>query len=142
MPDNERIELLQLNPNQLSDVAKFCNNYPNIELSYEILNQNPIKTGTSIEIKIKLERLDQLSNLIINARLFPEKREEGWWVMIGELKTNNLLAIKRLILQDKSEIILDFLAPTMGKYEYILYLISDGYMGCDQEYKFPIHIEQ
>jgi len=76
------------------------------------------------------------------APLFPLKREEGWWIVIGELKTNILLAIKRLIIQEKTEIILDFLASSIGKYDYTLYLISDCYMGCDHEYKFSINIEQ
>lgn len=142
MPDNERIDLLQLNPLQLSDVARFCNHYPNIEVSFEILDKNNLKTGNSINIKITLERIDEISGSIVNASLFPQKREEGWWVIIGELKTNSLLTIKRLIFQEKSEIILDFLAPTIGKYDYTLYLMSDCYMGCDHEYKFSMNIEQ
>jgi pre-mRNA-splicing helicase BRR2 len=141
MQDNERIELLQLNPFQLSDVAHFCNHYPNMEVNYEILDENNLQTGNSINIKIKLEYIDKISRSVI-APLFPQKREEEWWVLIGELKTNTLLSIKRLIIQEKTEIILDFLAPSIGKYDYTLYLISDCYMGCDHEYKFSINIEQ
>jgi pre-mRNA-splicing helicase BRR2 len=141
MQDNERIELLQLNPFQLSDVAHFCNHYPNIEVSYKILEEDNLKTGNSININVTLEHIDDVSESVI-APLFPQKREEGWWLVIGELKTNTLLSIKRLTLQKKTEIILDFLAPSIGKYDYTLYLISDCYMGCDHEYKFSINIEQ
>ena len=50
------------------------------------------------------------------APYFPTKREEGWWVIIGEPKTNTLLSIKRLTLQQKAKFKLDFVAPRPGKY--------------------------
>jgi pre-mRNA-splicing helicase BRR2 len=139
MQDNQRMELLQLNPSQLSDVAHFCNRYPNIELSYKILDQDNLKTGNSININITLERLNEVSGTVL-APLFPQKHEEGWWVVIGELKSNTVLSIKRLIIQEKTDVIMEFLAPVVGKYDYVLYLISDCYMGCDHEYKFSLNI--
>lgn len=36
LEDEDRLRLLQLNETQLADVARFCNRYPNIELSYEV----------------------------------------------------------------------------------------------------------
>ncbi|CAF3970139.1 unnamed protein product [Rotaria sp. Silwood2] len=139
MQDNQRMELLQLNTLELSDVAHFCNHYPNIELSYEIPNKDNIITGSLINVNVTLERLNELSGSII-APLFPQKRQEGWWLVIEDSKTNTLLSIKRLTIQDKTEIVLDFIAPSMGIYDYILYLMSDCYMGCDHEYKFSITI--
>ena len=35
---------------------------------------------------------------------------------------------------------LDFIAPKPGKYGYILYYMSDSYLGCDEEYKFNVDI--
>lgn len=43
-------------------------------------------------------------------------------------------------IQEKAEIVLDFIAPSVGIYDYVLYLMSDGYMGCDHEYKFSINV--
>ena len=34
--DEDRDELLQMNQAQLTDVAIFCNNYPSIEVKYEL----------------------------------------------------------------------------------------------------------
>ncbi|CAF4658766.1 unnamed protein product, partial [Rotaria sp. Silwood2] len=127
MQDNQRMELLQLNTLELSDVAHFCNHYPNIELSYEIPNKDNIITGSLINVNVTLERLNELSGSII-APLFPQKRQEGWWLVIEDSKTNTLLSIKRLTIQDKTEIVLDFIAPSMGKYYYILYLMFCCYM--------------
>ena len=39
----------------------------------------------------------------------------GWWVVIGDPKANFLLSIKRLTLQQKTKIKLDFVAPSPGR---------------------------
>lgn len=33
-----------------------------------------------------------------------QKREEGWWVVIGDSKSNSLISIKRLTLQQKAKV--------------------------------------
>lgn len=38
------------------------------------------------------------------AASFPQKREEGWWVVIGDSKSNSLISIKRLTLQQKAKV--------------------------------------
>lgn len=43
MEDEDRINLLQLSDIQMADVARFCNRYPNIELSYEVADKDDIK---------------------------------------------------------------------------------------------------
>ena len=42
MEDKDRTELLDLNENEMADVARFCNRYPNIELTYEVLDKDSI----------------------------------------------------------------------------------------------------
>ena len=47
------------------------------------------------------------------------------WVIIGDSKTNSLLSIKRLTLQQKAKFKLDFVAPRPGKYRWVfLYTLS------------------
>ena len=86
-----------------------------------------------------MEREDEVTGPVI-APFFPTKREEGWWVIIGDSKSNSLLSIKRLTLQQKAKFKLDFVAPRPGQYDYSLYFMSDSYCGCDQEYKFSLDI--
>ena len=62
-------------------------------------------------------------------------------MVIGEPRTNSLISIKRLTLQQKAKVKLDFVAPTPGKHQYTLYFMSDAYMGCDQEYKFTVNVK-
>lgn len=62
--------------------------------------------------------------------------------MIGDPKSNSLISIKRLTLQQKAKVKLDFVAPAEGSHGYTLYYMSDAYMGCDQEYKFNISVRK
>merc|ERR1711899_58288 len=139
LEDEERNKLLNMNDSQMADVARFCNRYPNIELAYEVLEKESLQSGKPVNVEVKLEREDEVTGPVI-APFFPTKREEGWWVIIGDSKTNSLLSIKRLTLQQKAKFKLDFVAPRPGKYSYSLYFMSDSYMGCDQEYKFNLDI--
>ena len=42
MEDEDRNSLLQLNESQMADVARFCNRYPNIEMTYEIQEKDSL----------------------------------------------------------------------------------------------------
>ncbi|XP_076251373.1 U5 small nuclear ribonucleoprotein l(3)72Ab [Rhynchophorus ferrugineus] len=139
LEDEDRTKLLGLTDSQMADVARFCNRYPNIELTYDVLDRDNIHSGSSVHVAVQLEREDEINGPVI-APFFPQKREEGWWVVIGDPKTNSLLSIKRLTLQQRARVKLDFVAPSPGHHSYTLYFMSDAYLGCDQEYKFSIDV--
>ena len=140
LEDDDRNSLLALTEAQMADVARFCNRYPNIEMSYEIVDRDRIHTGQPVNISVSLEREDEAVGPVL-APFFPQKREEGWWVVVGDSKTNALVSIKRQTLQQKAKVKLDFVAPTPGQHSYTIYFMSDSYMGCDQEYQFSIDVK-
>jgi len=43
MDDDERNNLLQLSESEMADVARFCNRYPNIELTYDVQDKDKLK---------------------------------------------------------------------------------------------------
>ncbi|XP_066277510.1 U5 small nuclear ribonucleoprotein 200 kDa helicase-like [Branchiostoma lanceolatum] len=139
MEDEDRNSLLQMSDAQMADVARFCNRYPNIELAYEVIEKDNLHSGSPVMMVVTLEREDEAAGPVV-APFFPQKREEGWWVVIGDNKSNSLISIKRLTLQNKAKVKLDFVAPSQGTHTYTLYYMSDAYMGCDQEYKFNINV--
>ena len=98
--------------------------YPNIELTYDVLDKDDLSSGQSVNIEVKLEREDEVTGPVI-APFFPTKREEGWWVIIGDSKSNSLLSIKRLTLQQTAKAKLDFVAPRAGQHNYSLYFMSE-----------------
>jgi pre-mRNA-splicing helicase BRR2 len=141
MEDDARNSLLQFSDVQMQDVARFCNRYPNIDLTYEVQDKDNIVSGEQVVVVVKLEREDEEETLPqVIAPFFPQKREEGWWVVIGDPKTNSLASIKRMTLQSKAKVKLDFTAPAPGSHKYVLYFMCDAYMGCDQEYPFTVKV--
>ncbi|NXV57281.1 U520 helicase, partial [Molothrus ater] len=71
MEDEERTALLQLPEAQIADVARFCNRYPNIELSYEVGDRDSIRSGGPVVVLVQLEREEEVTGPVI-APLFPQ----------------------------------------------------------------------
>lgn len=71
LEDDDRSKLLQLSDSQMADVARFCNRYPNIELSYEVLDKDRVHSGSSVHVAVQLEREDEVSGPVI-APFFPQ----------------------------------------------------------------------
>ena len=78
----------------------------------------------------------------VHAPRFPKAKEEGWWLVVGDAKSNGLLCIKRITLQLKAKVKLEFMAPEAGEYAYTLYMMSDSYLGCDQELELPLKVAE
>merc|ERR1719334_1808626 len=56
LEDEDRDKLLGLNENEMADVARFCNRYPNIELDYEVKDKDKLYSGDQVKVEVKLER--------------------------------------------------------------------------------------
>ncbi|KAI6657806.1 U5 small nuclear ribonucleoprotein [Oopsacas minuta] len=141
LEEDRRFKLLQMEESHLAEVALFCNHYPNIELQFTISNPSEIFAGDMILLQVSLERAEFIGLNVI-APFFPKKREEGWWLVVGDIAKNIIKVIKRVNLTMKSKIRLEFDSPsTPGKYPFTLYLMSDSYLGTDQEYEFTLIIQ-
>jgi pre-mRNA-splicing helicase BRR2 len=150
LDDRVRNQLLQLPDDKMADVAVFCNNYPNVEISFQVQDADDISAGDPVQIVVELEREidedelteDEKTDLgKVAAPLFPSEKKEAWWVIVGDTSTNSLLSLKRTNLRHKQKITLEFLAPDeAGDYDLTLFCISDSYLGCDQEFSIPLSV--
>ncbi|CAI0434744.1 unnamed protein product [Linum tenue] len=145
MEDDARRDLLQMSDPQLLDIAKFCNRYPNIDMTYEVQGGESVRAGDDVTLQVVLERdLEGRTEVVgpVDAPRYPKAKEEGWWLVVGDTETNQLLAIKRVSLQRRLKVKLAFAAPTeVGRKSYTLYFMCDSYLGCDQEYSFTVDVE-
>jgi hypothetical protein len=79
--------------------------------------------------------------------LYPAPKTEGWWNVMGQTGANSILAIKRVALgREPLTVQLEFAAPASapGAEQLVkaqLLLISDSYLGVDQEYAFEMLVE-
>ena len=72
----------------------------------------------------------------MHAPLFPKAKDEGWWLVLGEVDTNDLVALKRVgpLRGGSKTVSLAFSPPEHAcRAVYTLYLISDCYLGLDQQ---------
>ncbi|KAJ1439332.1 Sec63 Brl domain-containing protein [Ochromonadaceae sp. CCMP2298] len=147
MEDEVRNRVLQMGAAKLSDVATFCNAYPNIEVQYEMDIDGEVVAGDAVTMKVTLKRevdeeedeVDTSTLGVVVAPRYPTAKREGWWLVIGDVANNNLLSIKRVALALGTTVKLEFPAPeTPGDYNLVLYAMCDSYLGCDQEYEFNI----
>mmetsp|Transcript_200 Transcript_200/g.509 ORF Transcript_200/g.509 Transcript_200/m.509 type:complete len:2147 (-) Transcript_200:47-6487(-) len=152
LEDDVRDDLLRLEDEKMADVATFCNNYPNIEVFYEVEDKDDVTTGNPVQITVKLERdideeemtEEELLELgTVSAPLYPIKKKEGWWIVVGDISSNTLHALKRIALVQKQSVVLEFLAPEeAGDYNLSLFCMNDSYLGCDQEYTLNLNVAQ
>ena len=70
MENDERDELLKMDEGQMTDVAKFCNRYPNIEMNHEVVDPEEAQTGSPTIVNVTLEREDELQGNVIGKSFF------------------------------------------------------------------------
>jgi pre-mRNA-splicing helicase BRR2 len=137
LEDDVRSEVLQMEDAQLHDVARFCNSYPSIDIEHEIQTRKII-AGESIELAVSMSRENDVNGFVI-APYYPKRKEEGWWLVLGNPSNNQLLAIKRLTA-NQSKVQLEFVVADSGKHKLKLYLMSDSYLGADQEFDVVVDV--
>lgn len=91
----------------------------------------------SFTIELRCRRAHQIGTSIGTAFAprFPKIKDESWWIMIGNVDTEELLALKRMSLPDNTNV------KTRLKFHSIsenipsgiqLHIISDCYLGLNQ----------
>lgn len=73
---------------------------------------------------------------------FPKAKDEGWFLVLGEVDRRELLAVKRLgYVRNHTAVSMAFYTPERtGKCIYTLYLMSDSYLGLDQQYDVHLNV--
>ncbi|KAG4304942.1 hypothetical protein PORY_001617 [Pneumocystis oryctolagi] len=138
--EDSRNKLLEMDPKKMRDVANFINNYPSIDISFELEDPSSIVVGNQTFINITLTKEMEETNTLVCAPFFPIPKNEHWWVIIGD--ESSLLAIKKVTLQKTLSIRLEFIPPNVGKHEYTLSCFSDSYIGVDQDIKMDIVVAE
>lgn len=144
MEDDVRNECLQMDQRKLREVANFVNRYPNIEVGFDVADADSIASGNVVNVKVQIAREGDEDEDVgpVIAPFFPKKKDEGWWIVIGDPATKTLFAIKRVTLQHKLTVKLDFIAPKAGHHALKVYLMSDSYNGCDQELDMDLDVAE
>eukprot|EP00698_Gefionella_okellyi_P015841 TRINITY_DN4494_c0_g1_i1.p1 TRINITY_DN4494_c0_g1~~TRINITY_DN4494_c0_g1_i1.p1 ORF type:complete len:2123 (+),score=500.62 TRINITY_DN4494_c0_g1_i1:747-6371(+) len=143
MDENQRSSLfkkLQLSSAQIRDVASACNRYPNIELQHDL--PTSLSANEAVQFKVELRREDEEAPGPVTATRFPRRREEGWWLVLGDEESNELFLIKRVPnLAASATLSLDFTPTQSGQRKYHLYFMCDSYVGCDLDFAIRVSVQ-
>lgn len=145
--DDIKDELLKgLSENEKSSIANFCNLFPILEVNYDIDLKKIYKINDLVELNINIDRdiSDDGPIGYVHSNYLPFEKEESWWFVIGIKKLNLLLSIKKLsLLKQMNTVKVNFELPDKpGTYDIVMYLVSDSYIGCDQEYEFAMVVSE
>lgn len=131
MDDKRRNSILNLSKREMTDVARVCNRFPNIEVQHQFQDEE-VSEGDSTTLLVQLEReLDEGETTVgpVHAPFFPKRKIENWWLLVADQPSNTMLAVKRIPLATASQTVkLEFTAPSKNS-KLTLSLISDSWIG-------------
>ena len=141
------IKSLAMSQKELAEAANFTNDkYPDLELEHEVLDEDEIVAGEPAYLAIKITRnLDEDDgefDATIHAPFYPTKKAENWWLVVGDEQNKNLFAIKRVTIGRELSVKLEYTVPKEGDHNLKLFLMSDSYIGVDQEREFSVKVAE
>ncbi|CEP01840.1 unnamed protein product (mitochondrion) [Plasmodiophora brassicae] len=152
MDDDARVELLRMSTGDLQDVANVCNQLPNLSVDVAVVDAPEVSAGARATLAVRIEREHDEDDVVdgdvavvhdVIAPLYPQKRIEGWWLVLGDVQHNRLVGIKKVALQKMSQTVkFDFIAPSAGSHRLCLYTVSDSYLGTDQQHEFDLDVAE
>lgn len=114
------------------------NNRINIDFSSS--KSVELTAATEYEFVFSFNRKSSSDKLNVNSKKFPKTKDESWFICIA--CGDELVAIKRLVIRKKTSTTFNLTSPSLlGNFAYTLYILSDSYLGLDQQYVVPFQIK-
>ena len=123
-----------LSERQLTSLLEAVSSLPAVEINVAPPADMPLKPGAEAALTIELRCTNKRARRHALAPRFPKPKLDGWWLVLG--CEDELLALKRVQLhRGTTRAELQFIAPEeAGQLDYEVYLISDSYIGLDQQH--------
>ncbi|GLJ46147.1 hypothetical protein SUGI_0972180 [Cryptomeria japonica] len=127
-------QLLQsiLTKPELAEFFRVLGQFPRIQVDWNLEKRERSGEQYSYILEIKLKRMKKGSRAF--APRFPKIKEEAWWLVLGNIETNELYSLKRVSFS-QDLITSMIISPDQVNNEGTkLFLVSDCYLGFEQEY--------
>jgi len=126
-----------IGPPQVNEFIQVWMRLPRVEVNWKL---EPSREGRNKEWILHVQLFRRVLKRVSNARAyvphFPKVKDEGWWLVVGNPKTREVYALKRVTFLEhlNSNLVLPkHLNPDTQP--ITLYLVSDCYVGLDQEHQ-------
>ncbi|GBC25635.1 uncharacterized protein OCT59_020043 [Rhizophagus irregularis] len=138
---------------EIQKICKVINNIPLIDVDCRIdMTNDSIAPKEERTLIVSLERAKKVSGYDgkIYAPKFSKPQYESWWLILGNSSSDSIIDFKRVNMRNgqfgefsnKHTVKLKLIAPEKeGKYQYTIFLVSDGYLGIDQQYNIEFNVK-
>ena len=128
-----------LKPRQVDEAVNHCQRMPLIDIDAKLS-----KDGTEVEVNLRRTSKSAGGGGKGGGRgsaprailpRYPKVKEEGWWLILGDRNNRELLSLKRVGFGQsaRAKLAVDRSANAVFEPDLHVYLISDCYVGLDQE---------
>ena len=142
MEDDVRKGLLEgLSEKQVEDIVAYCNEYPDIEVKAAMEPAVGVEEEAQLEVQLVGGEDEETFNTRVTSSVYPQELNATWWLILGDPADNTIYSISEVDLQRTNKKVLQFTAPAVpGHYKWMLYFMTDAYIGCDQEQEIEFDV--
>ena len=138
-----------LSEDELNKLIEVAIKLPILDVNYKLytLDQNtgdriydhPIIENSDAQLSVTLTKYNDIKNNLVIYSRYPKKKNCRWFIILGNVKTNEVLAFEKVAFKEKRNCKITFTAPNIIDEDSIkLYIMSDSYFGLDQEYNINL----
>jgi hypothetical protein len=94
----------------------------------------PLEEGGEAMVTVSLKRENAKYPLVVEMERYNKIKDAGWWILISNPKTSELLCVKKISFKDKirKDIQIDLPKSFEDSPRIDIHLMSDSYIGIDQ----------
>mmetsp|Transcript_16122 Transcript_16122/g.37579 ORF Transcript_16122/g.37579 Transcript_16122/m.37579 type:complete len:665 (-) Transcript_16122:220-2214(-) len=145
--DEEKKGLSTLGDKERADVYEVAKIIPDlqVDLKHFVEDEEEIAEKDTVTLQVTLTRLnleDGTRASPVHAPFFPVKKDESWWVVLTEVEHKHLITVEKITDLNKKVVHeIKFMAPPRtGTYKFLVYIVSDSYLGLDQQIPFEMKV--
>nr|ADE77338.1 unknown [Picea sitchensis] len=131
-PSLQRLLQSILTQPKLSELLQALERFPQIQMKCNLQKTESSREQNLYLLEIKLRRTKSGSRAF--APRFPKIKDEAWWLVLGNTKTWELYALKRISFSDHLTTSMVITPDQMNLEGTKLLLVSDCYLGFEQQY--------
>ncbi|VAI08396.1 unnamed protein product [Triticum turgidum subsp. durum] len=131
--DHSREELHKLlQPFSAADLYQDLQHFPRLDVKVKLQNEDKEQSKPQM-LNIRMQIKNTRRSPRVFSSKFPKAKQEAWWLVLGNTTSSELYGLKRISFADRVLNTRMELPPMLNIQEAKLIVVSDCYLGFDQE---------
>ena len=144
----EECKINNMPKDEFENLINIIGKLPILDVSYKLyalsqtnerIYDKPIIELSDVQILLSLKKKNDVKNNLIVYSRFGKIKNCRWFIVIGNIKTNEILAFEKVSFKEHLHRKINFIAPKeIDNDSLVLYILSDSYFGLDQQYDLKL----